>query len=83
MDRLGININDASNGVAVTGPQKGGTQDLFSVNHRGSGLHSQKMANYLYENLKIMKNTKDAKEFLKATALAIKDGSIVSKAGLK
>ena len=30
-----------------------------------------------------MKNTKDAKEFLKATALAIKDGSIVSKAGLK
>ena len=89
---LGIDINAPSNGVALSGSRKtgmtkngfqwGATPDMFALNHRASGLHSEKMAKYVLNQLNNTTTKAQAENVLKNVALAIKDGSIKGKAGL-
>lgn len=82
LSKFRIDINSAENGVALTGARSGATQDMFALSHRGSGLHSRAMAKYLENGLGRARTRDQAVQFLRDTAMKIKDGSIKGVAGL-
>lgn len=64
LQRYGIGINQAENGVFLTGPARGATKDFFAFSHRGSGLHSKDVLQSINARMSMARSRQDALDIL-------------------